>query len=314
MKKTEFSRNEPKIKDAVPKDTVPIVQPLSVIIPAYNESRSIAGLVEEIRQVLSSLGYDFEIIVVDDCSTDGTAKVLRQIKGIRLIEHLNNKGYGNSLKTGIINAKHELIVMLDADGTYLPKDIPLLLRYVDRYDLVTGARVGKNVHIPLLRRPAKFILTQLAMLLTGSKIPDLNCGLRVIKKSNVMKFFYILPPRFSFTITHLLACLTNDYSVKFVPINYRKRSGISTIHPINDFVKFLNIIIRIITYFKPFKMFSIISLAMFSFAFFVWCYTFLSWGKVADISVIVLALSSLQIFLFGLLADLVVKNGNRGNQ
>jgi glycosyltransferase involved in cell wall biosynthesis len=255
--------------------------------------------------------YKYEIIAVDDYSTDGTRELLRDIDGISVVEHPYNKGYGNSLKTGIVNARYNTIVMLDSDGTYLPAEIPKLLRYADRYDLVSGARVGRNVKIPLLRRPAKFILTMLANVLTGMKIPDINCGLRVMKKDNVQKFFYLLPPRFSFTITHLLACLSNDYNVKFVPINYHARKDKSTIHPIKDFIRFLNIIVRIVTYFKPFKMFSFFSVFMMLIAFIVWIYTFLVIGRIADITVLILALSSIQIFLFGLLADIVIKASNK---
>ncbi|MBS3121373.1 glycosyltransferase family 2 protein [Candidatus Woesearchaeota archaeon] len=291
---------------------------ISVIIPIFNEKKTIAELIQEIDFVMKTSGYYYEIIAVNDFSTDETGKILDSLqtrtKNLKVIHHQYNKGYGASLKTGINFAKNNLIAMLDGDGTYLPQDILKLIHYSKDYDLVSGARVGKRVKIPLLRIPAKFILTILARILTGIRIPDLNCGLRIIKKDNIKKFYHLLPQRFSFTMTHLLACLSNGYEVKFVPINYKKRKGNSSIHPLNDFIKFISIIIRIITYFNPFKMFSLISFAMFLLAMFVWFYTIFYIGKIADISVIVLLISSLQIFLFGLLADLIVKNNIKENR
>ncbi len=283
---------------------------VSVIIPVFNEEESIAAVIKQIKKVMDNTNYDYEIIAVNDGSADQSEEILKAIPEIRAVTHPYNIGYGASLKTGIKEAKNEWIVMLDADGTYPVEEIPQLLKYADSYDLVSGVRSGKDAKIPLLRRPAKFILSKLANFLTGQKIPDINCGMRVIKKSNVMQFLKILPSRFSFTITHLLACLTNDYTVKFVPIKYHHRKGKSTIHPIKDFIKFINIIIRVITYFKPFKTFGTISIMLFLAGMAVFMYSFFVLGKIMDITVVVILLASLQVFLFGLIADLIVKKNN----
>lgn len=281
---------------------------VSVVIPAYNESASIGGVVESVKSVLSRARVGYELIVIDDGSTDGSGEILKGIKGIKLLRHLQNKGYGASLKAGINAARHNIIVMLDADGTYPVEVIPKLLEYSPDYDIVSGARVGKLVRVPLARRPAKFILSVLANFLTGRRIPDINCGLRVIKRDNVKKFFHILPSRFSFTITHLLACLTSEGSVKFVPISYNKRNGRSTIHPIKDFIKFCTIILRVVTYFKPLRFFSLVSASLVWMAFLVYFYNLLFLSKILmDLTIIVFFLSALQIFLFGLIADLLVK-------
>jgi glycosyltransferase involved in cell wall biosynthesis len=285
---------------------------LSIVVPAYNEKNSLAKLVYNLKTVMDNTSYKYEIIIVDDGSTDGSKKVLEKLKQkeLKVIYNINNKGYGCSLKIGIDAAENNLIIMMDADGTYLPEEIPRMLRYHEKYDMVSGARVGKNVKIPLLRKPAKFILKSFAVLLVGKNFPDLNCGMRLIKKDNVKKFFNILPQRFSFTTTHLLACLSNEDAVKFIPIRYKRRKGVSTIHPIKDFIRFFNIIIRIITYFKPFKMFSLFSLATLLMAMFIFFISLLIFDRIADISVIVLIMSSVQIFLFGLLADLIVKKNS----
>lgn len=279
---------------------------ISVIIPVYNEENAILSTINQLKETLSR--YDYELIVVDDGSTDKTSEFLKKVENITLIAHPYNIGYGASLKRGIKEAKNEVIVMLDGDDTYPVSSIPSLLNFIDNYSLVTGARVGKNIKIPHLRKPAKFVLTKLANFLTGRKIPDLNCGLRVIKKSNVLQYFNILPQRFSFTITHLVACLTNGHTVKFVPVTYQKRKGKSTIHPIKDFIRFNTIILRVITYFNPFKIFSLISSILFLLSILIFSYTFFIVGKLMDVTVMVVFLASLQIFLFGLIADLIAKS------
>ncbi len=295
-----------KKKESQPQAPVSV----SVIIPVFNEEESIAAVIKQIKKVMESTSYGYEIIAVNDGSADKSEEILNGIPEIRVMNHPYNIGYGASLKTGITEAKNEWIVMLDADGTYPIDEIPQLLKYAGEHDLVSGVRAGKDAKIPLMRRPAKFILSKLANFLSGQKIPDINCGMRVIKKSNVMQFFKILPARFSFTITHLLACLTNDYTVKFVPIKYHHRQGKSTIHPIKDFVKFINIIIRVITYFKPFKTFGTLSVVLFLAGILIFFYSFLVLGKIMDITVVVILLASLQVFLFGLIADLIVKKNN----
>ncbi len=287
---------------------------ISVVIPVYNEQSSVKGVIEAIKSVLSCSRISCELIAVNDASTDGSSKVLEGIKGIKLLHHQHNKGYGASLKTGINAAKNNIIVMLDADGTYPVEAIPKLLGYASDYDIVSGARVGCAARIPFIRRPAKFILSVLANFLTGRRIPDINCGLRVIKRDNVTKFFHILPSRFSFTLTHLLACLTSEGSVKFVPIPYYKRSGKSTIHPIKDFIKFCTIIVRVVTYFKPLRFFALVAASLVWMALLVYFYNLVFLSKILmDLTIIVFFLSALQIFLFGLIADLLVKKMNQNN-
>ncbi|MBT3408907.1 glycosyltransferase family 2 protein [Candidatus Woesearchaeota archaeon] len=169
---------------------------ISIVIPVYNEEKSIKEVIGKIKQAMSSTSHEYEIIAVNDCSTDKSQQILKTIQNIRVINHPINKGYGSSLKTGIKNASYEWIVIMDADGTYPAKSIPKLINGCENYDLVSGKRTGKNTKIPLLRRPAKFMLTYVANFLVGLKIPDLNCGLRLFRKSNVEKYLNILPERF----------------------------------------------------------------------------------------------------------------------
>lgn len=280
---------------------------ISVVIPVFNEEGSVLSTIEELKEVLLKADIEGEIIAVNDGSKDKSGAILDGTKGIKVIHHPYNIGYGASLKTGIKEALNELIVMVDADGTYPVKEIPRFLKYAGKYGLVSGMRVGKGAKIPLLRKPAKFILSKLANFLTGQKIPDLNCGLRLIKKSNVMQYFNILPQKFSFTITHLLACLTSGTPVKFIPIDYYKREGKSSIHPIKDFVRFNTIILRVVTYFNPFKIFSLVSVLLFLVGGLIFFYSYFILGRLMDVTIVVVLLAALQVFLFGLIADLIAK-------
>jgi glycosyltransferase involved in cell wall biosynthesis len=157
---------------------------VSIVIPAFNEEAAIQQVLSELQQVMHEHEINAEIIVVDDGSMDLTAE-LAAAAGARVLRHRSNRGYGASLKTGIAAATHEAIVITDADGTYPPKYIVELLDELDHADMVVGARTGANVKIPLVRRPAKWVLNRLANYLVGTRIRDLNSGLRAFRQERV---------------------------------------------------------------------------------------------------------------------------------
>lgn len=285
---------------------------ISVVIPAYNEEVGIDTVLDELQKTISKTNLRYEIIVVDDGSEDKTADVVRKRKEIILIQHLTNKGYGAALKRGIRKSRGDFIVITDADGTYPAKEIPKLLEYKDDYDMVVGARIDKKAKIPLFRRPAKFFLSKLANYLAGTKIPDLNSGMRIFRKKTAEQFINILPSGFSFTTTITLAYLSNDYLVKYVPIGYHERKGKSKISPVRDALGFTLLIITTITYFNPLKVFLPIGLALFAAAIAVFAYSTFILGKFMDVTTIVLVVASIQVCLFGLLADLVVRRSEHG--
>ncbi len=225
---------------------------ISIIIPIFNESEAVKDTIERIQKLHLK---DFEIIAVNDGSTDNTLKILKSINGIKILDIPYNIGYGASIKRGMSHAKGEWITITDADGTYPIEKIPALLEDIPYYDMVVGSRTGKNVSIPFFRRPAKWIIGKLANFMIGRKIPDINSGLRVFDKAKAMEFMTLYPSGFSFTTTITLAFMTKDYTVKYIPIDYFKRKGKSTIRPLRDFVGFITLIFRIIMYFKPLKFF-----------------------------------------------------------
>jgi glycosyltransferase involved in cell wall biosynthesis len=226
---------------------------ISIVIPAFNEEGAISSGIREIREVMEPQDYEYEIIVVDDGSEDRTAELARA-EGITVLAMPENRGYGASLKTGIRRSRFDIIVITDADGTYPAHYIPDLVAQLGEYDMVVGARTGENVAVPMVRRPAKWLLRVLAGYLAGRHIPDLNSGLRVMKKDLVRRFAHLLPSGFSFTTTITLAALCSSSLVRYSPIDYHARIGKSKIRPGHAF-DFTLLIVRTIVYFNPLKVF-----------------------------------------------------------
>jgi glycosyltransferase involved in cell wall biosynthesis len=237
---------------------------VTIVIPALNEGPHVADQIHRVAAALSLCDWDYEIILVDDGSTDDTGAAAAAT-GVRVIRNYRNLGYGASLKRGIAAAQYEWILITDADGTYPSEAIPELLAHVNDpdvgLDMVTGARTGSEVHIPVVRRPAKAFLNRLASYLAGEHLPDLNSGLRLMRRSVVEKYVHLLPNGFSFTTTITLACACNGHPVLFVPIDYHARLGSSKIRP-RHAMDFTLLIVRTIVFFNPLKVFLPLGLAL----------------------------------------------------
>jgi len=279
---------------------------LSVVVPAYNEEQSVGQVVETLSAELARAGWPSEILVIDDGSTDQTAANARNA-GARVLQHAANRGYGAALKTGIRHGKYGMVAILDADATYPLHRLHDLAARISAggTDMVVGARTGANVTVPFWRRPAKWMLRRLAQAVAGQPIPDLNSGMRVMRRDAVLPFLGLLPDGFSFTTTITLAMLSNGYLVDYVPIDYHRRVGRSKIRPARDALAFLGLIVRIALYFAPLKVF--LPLAGFMLALAAgWAITSkVVFGRLADVSTVVIAIGALQVGVLGLLAELI---------
>ncbi len=284
-----------------------MAEAVTIIIPAHNEEKGIGPVLDGISSAMDAGGLEYEIIVVNDGSTDGTSRAAGGRERVSVVDVAVNRGYGASIKHGLKSARHDLIAITDADGTYPPEALPGLVLAMDNHDMVVGARTGANVAIPLIRRPAKWFLTVLANYLASATIPDLNSGLRVMRKSAIMRFLNILPQGFSFTTTITLAMLSNNYRVLFSPIDYHSRTGKSKIRPIADTLNFLSIIIRTVMYFNPLKIFLPISATLVMVGIAVLLYSGFVVGRVMDVTVGILISLGIQVAVMGLLADLIDK-------
>ena len=282
---------------------------LSIVIPCFNESACVEKTLRDLVAILESVASisEYEVILVDDGSTDDTARKAEATGIGKIIRHHRNLGYGAALKTGVANARFELICITDCDGTYPNRFIPELLKEMSEYnsEMAVGARVGASVAIPLVRRPAKWFLRTLAKYLTGCPIPDLNSGLRIFRKEVFNRFFSFLPDGFSLTTTITMAMLSNGLTVRFVPIDYYPRIGRSKIRPIHDTLNFMLLVVRMGLFYRPLKFFVPIAFILFMLAIAIAVFSFVFFGQIADISTLVLAVAAFQVAMIACLAELI---------
>ena len=219
---------------------------LSVIIPVFNEEGAIDDILARTDGALSG---DYEIIAVDDGSTDGTKDILRanKLANVRVITHRENKGNGAAIKTGIREAKGDWIVTIDADNTYFPEDIPVLLRAREKAnaDMVVGLRKDL-MRGPFFHRNARNLLRRFAEICSGTKITDVNSGLRLVRKEVAARHMHLYPNRFSLHIALTICAGRAGALVVYVPVRYGPRIGRSKLSPgfrgIGNFLKFLLLI------------------------------------------------------------------------
>jgi len=291
-----------------------IDMPLSVVVPVYNEERAIEETLSQLSSVLNAAFETFELILVNDGSKDRTGEVLSRVlsaydqERFRQETHPVNRGYGASLKTGIRAARYPVIAITDADSTYPNDRLPDLVRlFQTGYDMVVGQRRFR--HLPMITRPAKWMITSLANFLVGRKIPDINSGLRVFRKDLARRFFPIISDGFSFTTTITLAMLTSGYRVHYEPIEYFTRTGSSKIRPIRDTLNFVQLILRTVMYFNPLKVFIPVSLFLLLSSVVLYLlgrFGILFHEPPVD-TVTLLVIGAVQILATGMLADLIVK-------
>jgi glycosyltransferase involved in cell wall biosynthesis len=289
---------------------------VTVLLPAYNEERAIEQVLREVAAALADEPLRFEILVVDDASTDRTVAFARRFAeahegaNVRIVRMPENRGAGAARKIGVREARGDVVVMLDADGTYPAHSIRDLLRYFPDYDQVNGARTSEQGTLPLLRIPAKWLIRQLACYLTGRKIPDLNTGMKAFKREAMLPWLWAVPDGFSCVTTMTLAFLTNGRAVKYVPIEYRPRIGSSKFHPLKDTLAYLNTVVRIVSYFRPLRVFGPLAALVLALGTAKSVYSFVATGSMQESDIVVLT-AGFMTAMFGLLAEIVVAHHRR---
>ena len=278
----------------------------SLILPVYNEEKGLASTLTHLQEILQTSRYEYEVIVVNDGSTDGTEEILHNYTSVKVISHRRNRGYGAALKTGIKQAKYPLIAITDGDGTYPNERIPELVELATEADMVVGARIGLNVRYSRIRKVPKWFLVHFAQWVTRTHIPDLNSGMRVFRKNVVERFLNILPDTFSFTTTITIAMLANDYLVHYQPIDYYHRVGKSKIKPIRDTLRFVQLILRLGVYFAPLRIFLPLASLFFG-GFLISLFQDVFIRQDLTESTLILFVAAIQIGLFALLADMIDK-------
>jgi glycosyltransferase involved in cell wall biosynthesis len=272
----------------------------SVLVPAYNEEDSLEKFLKDLKLALSNTDREYEIIVIDDGSTDKTYSVASNFPDVKVVRHPYNKGYGASVKTGVQEAREDTIVTIDADGQHDPVHIPEMLKLLGEYDLVAGARHG---FISGRRGIGNKFFCWLASYLSNIKIPDLTCGLRAFKKDKFFEFSHVFPNKSSLPSTTILSFAISGYNIKFIPIKDQPRvGGKSKVTLIKDGLRFTGLILRMISLFNPLKIFMPISVFLLFFGFLWSLRAYFMTEEISSMGTMII-LAGILVFVFGLLAD-----------
>lgn len=228
---------------------------VSIVLPVYNEVGHLQDEVKRIKHAMDHSQYSYEVIVVDDGSSDGSAQLASTIEDVRVIRFATNRGAGSARKYGTMSARGEIVVWTDVDMTYPNEQIPKLVEQLDGYDQVVGARTSEEGTIRFLRAPTKWLVRKLASYLSRTEIPDLNSGFRAFRRAVGDQFLYLLPRGFSCVTTITMAFLSNGYSIRYTPIDYAPRAGRSKFHWWKDTQRYLLQVIRMVLMHEPIRFF-----------------------------------------------------------
>jgi glycosyltransferase involved in cell wall biosynthesis len=292
-------------------------QPLdvTVVLPCYNERGHVLDEIERISAALDASGLRYEVLAIDDGSTDGTRDVLAaatdDFPNLRYLPFHRNQGSGTARRVGTREARGEIVVWTDADMTYPNERIPELVRMLrddPTFDQVVGARRTEEGTYKFLRVPTKWFIRRLASYLTETRIPDLNSGMRAFRRSIALPYLRLLPSGFSCVTTITLAFLSNSHEVRYVPIDYAKRAGRSKFHFTKDAYRYLLQVLRMVVYFNPLKVLMPVALTLLGLGAAKLVYDFVTNPFRIPGSTLLLLISGIQIAVLALLADLVVRS------
>lgn len=212
-------------------------------MPAYNESRIIGPLLENIKP----LGLD--IIVIDDGSTDATADIAEK-KGAIVIKNETNRGKGASLKRGFeytLKLDYESVITIDADGQHNPESIKDFIATQEKTsaDIVIGNRMRNTENMPLVRIATNRFMSWLISQASKQNIPDTQCGFRLIQK-DILKNITLLASRYDMESEILIEAAKKGYKIESLPIETIYQGEKSQIHPVRDTLRFIKTYLRLL--------------------------------------------------------------------
>lgn len=280
---------------------------VTVVLPVYNEKGHLRAEIDRIQAALEASPYSFEIIVVDDGSDDGSGDQLRAIKGIRLIQFAQNRGSGSARKAGSHAARGRVVVWTDTDMTYPNHEIPQLVKELDGYDQVVGARTSEQGTAKFARVPAKWMIRKLASYLVETPIPDLNSGLRAFRADVGRQYLNQLPVGFSCVTTITMAFLANGYSVKYVPIEYSERAGRSKFHWWKDTRRYITQVVRMMLSYNPLRIFLPLAFLLLGIGAIKLVHDAIVYDLRVTTNALLILFAAFQLLAIGLLADLFVR-------
>jgi polyisoprenyl-phosphate glycosyltransferase len=290
-----------------PEGTDGPVPDVSIVLPVYNEKGHLRAEIDRIGESMDASPYSYEIIVVDDGSNDGSAEALRAIEGIRLIQFVQNRGSGAARKAGTAAARGAIVVWTDVDMTYPNNEIPRLVKELDGWDQVVGARTSEQGTAKLARVPAKWMIRRLASYLVETPIPDLNSGMRAFRADVARQYLHLLPSGFSHVTTITMAFLSNGYSVKYMPIEYSPRAGESKFHWWKDTKLYLMQVVRMVLSYNPLRVFLPLALVLGLVGAGKMVFDWVDHDFRLATNTLLILFASFQLLAIGLLADLFVR-------
>jgi glycosyltransferase involved in cell wall biosynthesis len=279
---------------------------VSVVLPVHNEAGHLREELARIRAGFEGSGISYELIVVDDGSTDETPTILAGDDGLRIIRLDENRGSGTARRLGTHAARGPIVVWTDADLTYPDDQIPQLVKELEGHDQVVGARRNEAGTLRAFRVPAKWIIRRLAQMLTRTKIPDLNSGFRAFRRDVAVQYLHLLPRGFSCTTTMTMVFLANGYSIKYVPIDYAPRAGRSKFHWWADTRRYLTQVVRLVVGYEPLRFFLPLGVALVLLGTGKLTYDLVAHPWKVATNTLLIFFAAFQVLLIGLLADLIV--------
>ena len=288
---------------------------VTVVLPCYNEQEHLLREIERITESLDRSGYRYELLAIDDKSTDRTLQILQdaalRFPHLRVMPFARNGGSGTARRIGSQQARGEIVVWTDADMTYPNERIPELVQLLEKdqsIDQVVGARTSEQGTHKVLRVPAKWLIRKIAERLAGTKIPDLNSGLRAFRREVALPYLRLLPPGFSCVTTITMAFLHNQHAVQYVPIAYAKRSGSSKFHFVSDAYRYILQVLRMVMYFNPLKVLMPPALWLITIGFGKVIYDVVANPVRIATNTIMILMTGMIIGAVALLADLIVRS------
>jgi glycosyltransferase involved in cell wall biosynthesis len=307
--------SQPQVVSADVSGSFPLDPYVSIVLPCYNEQDHVVAEVERICEAMDASGYAYELVAYDDASTDGTFARLHEVAPrfphLRVVHFDRNGGAGTVRRVGTQRARGEIVVWTDADMTYPNERIPELVQMLDKdpsLDQVVGARTSEEGSHKILRVPAKWFIRKLAERLTNTKIPDLNSGLRAFRREVALPYLRLLPPGFSCVTTITIAFLSNQHDLRYIPIDYAKRSGKSKFRFVSDAYRYILQVLRMVMYFNPLKVLMPVALTLLGIGIAKGIFDLVVHPLRFAVNTVLIFVTGLIIASLALLADLIVRS------
>ena len=288
---------------------------VTVVLPCYNEQNHVVNEIERITEALDQSSLRYELLVIDDCSTDQTLETVQRAQArfpyLRVMPFHRNSGSGTARRVGTNQARGDIVVWTDADMTYPNERIPEFVELLAKdptIDQVVGARTSEQGTHKILRIPAKWFIRKAAERLSGARIPDLNSGFRAFRRDVAMPYLRLLPSGFSCVTTITMAFLHNGHEIRYVPIEYGKRSGRSKFHFVRDAYRYILQVLRMVMYFNPLRVLMPAALWLVMIGFGKAVYDVVAHPVRISNNTVVIFMTGMIIGAVALLADLIVKS------